>query len=683
MKNKKLIYLLMIAFMFGTVGQLHHPVKGEKDETTMLSEVLEEIPEQPDKDASNYIVMTNEKSDIENTMETVKITENTAEKLQNQFADVIIEEDFNMTANTTENIKKKKLLEKWLQAEEKEYAKTKDSEWNIRAINAEHLAAENGKRRKPKVAVLDSGIDFVSGIDLAGSVNLVEEENTAAGSQDLTGHGTGIASVIAGNADNVIQGVNPHVDLYSVKVLDKNNGSPISRIIQGIYWCIEHDINIINMSFSSPVYSVALEKAVKDAYEANILMIGAVGNHADRVEYPAAFDEVMAVAATNPNSELSSFSNTGEELDIAAPGEKIKVLGFFGLNGVTHGTSIAVPQVVGAASLLWQRDLSKSNDFIRNLMVYSAKKISGTDQCGLLDAKYALDSYDDFSKSSENNDLLLKKTIPQNTEKPKSFDSVNDEESYAEGRWGGHDILAGYGLSQNKVVDSKAIAIIKAGSVYPDKDKGMLGSVCSEYHGDYRVNYIACYEYVTRIAQNNGKAAGIPRTDIYGLSSDSYGWIKMDFTSSQVGSSTWGNIFSNIKVNNVSVGDSSKHRMYFTWGIALHILQDTFAHGTYRKFDGKRIVDGTPNSSQIGKGDEKGTVPGRWKAAELASKISIYSMLIGAVGDYYDIDYALKNQTYTKPLDLFLKKNLLKYAKVNSTGLTSAETKRFKAANKD
>ena len=166
--------------------------------------------------------------------------------------------------------------------------------------------------------------------DLAKSVNLVPEEKSITQMfLDLTGHGTGIASIIAGNDEGDIQGINPNVELYSVKVLDKENKAPLSRIIEGIYWCIENDVNIINMSFGTPVCSYAMEKAVQDAYDANILMVGASGNHADNVEYPAAFDEVMAVAATNTNSEIAAFSNTGEKLEVAAPGEKIKAAGFF------------------------------------------------------------------------------------------------------------------------------------------------------------------------------------------------------------------------------------------------------------------------------------------------------------------------------------------------------------------
>ncbi len=311
----------------------------------------------------------NEENFIDNNIIVAELSEQEAEEL-NENSNIIIEEDLVLEASKVKSgSKSKKELYKRVKKERMKTKEKREAEWNLQAINVDKVDKKANTKDKVKVAVLDSGVDFISGINLVKSVNFVETEDyVATYYQDLTGHGTNIASVIAGTEDNVVQGVNSNVELYSVKVLDQNNQAPISRIVEGIYWCIENDINIINMSFGTVTYSKALKKAIKDAYKANILMVAAAGNHDSDVEYPAAFEEVMAVAATNTESEISDFSNTGEELDVAAPGEKVRVLGFFGMNGITHGTSIAVPQVVGVASLLWEQDLSKSNEFIRQLI---------------------------------------------------------------------------------------------------------------------------------------------------------------------------------------------------------------------------------------------------------------------------------------------------------------------------
>ena len=660
--------------------------KNEKAYNKVLNTIDEEVVENVENLADNNIIVA-------------ELSEQEAGKL-NEDSNIIVEEDLVLEASKVKpgSKSKKQLYEELEKADRIKKENTK-SEWNLQAINVDNVDINTNKEQKTKVAVLDSGVDFIAGVNLVETVNFVEnEDNITVWYQDLTGHGTSIASVIAGDGENVVQGVNPNVDLYSVKVLDKNNQAPISRIVQGIYWCIENDINIINMSFGTATYSKTLEKAVKDAYKANILMVAAAGNHNSNVEYPAAFEEVMAVAATDTESEISDFSNVGEELDVAAPGEKVRVLGFFGLNGVTHGTSIAVPHVVGVASLLWEKDMSKSNEFIRQLITYSSKDISNTNDCGLLDAGYALQIYDDFEKKFTETDFVTEESIPENNELAETFDEIEDDLSYVEGRWWSsgddkkeddHKDLAEYGARKNGITDATILAILKAGAIYPDrKDSGMNGGTTDnpQYHGGFKdavgddVNYIACYEFITRIALKNGNASSITNHNtIYGLGKDNYDWIKADFTGNGVGWLTWSQIFSGIKVNGTAIADTNEHRKYFTWGIALHILGDTFAHKTYRKSDKKLIVHGTPNSSQITGADNPNVVKGRWEAAKLAIKSSIECLLINDYGDFNEIVYALKKQPVTNNAQLFLKKRLSKY--VDSNGGTVS--KYVKNANID
>ncbi len=615
-----------------------------------------------------------------NNIIVAKLSEQEAQEL-NEDSNIIIEENLVLEASIVKpGSKSKKELYKRLKKEQKKTKEKREAEWNLQAINVDEVDKKAKTKDKVKVAVLDSGVDFISGINLAKSVNFVETEDwVATYYQDLTGHGTNIASVIAGTEDNVVQGVNPNVELYSVKVLDKNNQAPISRIVEGLYWCIENDINIINMSFGTAAYSKTLEKAIEDAYKANILMVAAAGNHDSDVEYPAAFEEVMAVAATNTESEISDFSNTGEELDVAAPGEKVKVLGFFGMNGVTHGTSIAVPQVVGVASLLWEQDLSKSNEFIRQLINYSSKNIENTNDCGLLDAGYASDIYEEFEKNFLETDFEIKEFIPDNNEAVGTFKEVEDDLSYVEGRWlkAGHQSLVASGAKKNGVTNTTELAVLKAGAVYPDSTESEMNGLedNAEYHGGYMdiggndTNYIACYEFVTRIALNKGKASTINRSTIKGLGQASYEWIKWDFEGEGAGAVTWKKIFSDLNVSN-----TDKNKKYFTWGIALHILGDTFAHKTYRKSDKKLIVHAKNYNNpdtQISGADDQTVVKGRWVVAEAAIDYSIDCLVSNNYGDCAEIINALEKQTYTSNSQLFLKKRLSRYVQGNGGTVTS------------
>lgn len=517
------------------------------------------------------------------------------------------------------------------------------------------------------MAVLDSGVDYVSGVDLTGYANLVEEEGYVPEMfQDLTGHGTGIAGIISGNGESGIYGINPNAKLYSVRVLDKDNKAPLSRIIRGIYWCIENDMNIINMSFGTPIYSKALESAVKDAYEAGILMIAAAGNNGGDVEYPAAFDEVMAVAATDTKAQISEFSNTGDELEIAAPGEKICTTGYFGGCVVTHGTSIAVPHVTGAASLLWEKDLGKSNTFIRRLLEQSAKDIEGTDECGLLDVAYALESYDSFAESFQEGDQISDGALWENPGEPEQFEYVDEDENYVEGRWGqgDHSIALDKGYQDSGIsFNSYQIQWLKEGIVYPDNwwrpDKGDTKPKHQPWHGywmykskyGYRVNkfinYAAVVEMVTSIALDAGDVSNYTNyKDIDGIDERLFEDLRdtiKDWYSNGTGSGSW--------------QWTADNRKFYLYGCGLHVLTDIFSHSS-ATYKNTRITH-TQNESTSA--DRVEYYPGRYNAAKKAVTKALRSLHNGVWTDGYEILYGLKN-TYRSTNSTYhlidLKKNI-------------------------
>ena len=173
--------------------------------------------------------------------ETVKNTENLAQ-----------EDSEETETEDIEKVKKREFKAKLREARNNASETEVEADWNLQVINVDEVNTNARSIQKVKVALLDSGVDYVDGIDLADSINFVEEEDYVVPMyQDLTGHGTGIASIICANGEGGIKGVNPNVDLYSVKVLDGENKAPLSRIIKGIYLCIDNNINIINMSFGT------------------------------------------------------------------------------------------------------------------------------------------------------------------------------------------------------------------------------------------------------------------------------------------------------------------------------------------------------------------------------------------------------------------------------------------------
>ncbi len=180
------------------------------------------------------------------------------------------------------------------------------------------------------VAVLDSGIQ--GGHEdlpvLAGGFSYYDE---SAYDTDGNGHGTHVGGIVAAQVNSVgVVGTAPGVDLYSVKVLNSSGSGSVSSIIAGIDWAVENHVHIISMSLGTTEYSASLKNACDAAYAAGHLVIAAAGNSGNlsgtgtNMEYPAMFDSVIAVGATDSADGRASFSSTGDQLELMAPGDSIQ-----------------------------------------------------------------------------------------------------------------------------------------------------------------------------------------------------------------------------------------------------------------------------------------------------------------------------------------------------------------------
>ncbi|PSL42428.1 subtilisin [Salsuginibacillus halophilus] len=231
------------------------------------------------------------------------------------------------------------------------------------------------------VAVLDTGIDG-SHHDL----NVVGGESFVSGEpdpmNDENGHGTHVAGTVAALDNGTgLLGMAPDVDLHAVKVLGADGGGTLSGIAQGIEWAITNDMDVINMSLGGDFGSQALEEASDNAEAAGVMNIAAAGNSGESwfggstIGYPAAYDSVMAVGATDENDQRASFSSVGDSLEIMAPGVNINSTYPGNTYESLNGTSMASPHVAGAAALMLDDDPSLSNDDIRNQLNDNAEPL--------------------------------------------------------------------------------------------------------------------------------------------------------------------------------------------------------------------------------------------------------------------------------------------------------------------
>jgi subtilisin family serine protease len=208
-----------------------------------------------------------------------------------------------------------------------------------------------------KVAVIDTGIDLEhQDVTVAGGVSFV---SGVASPDDDNGHGTHVAGSIAAVNNTIgVLGVAPQASLYAVKVLNKDGSGSWSSVIAGIDWSISNGMQIVSMSLGASTAPSAMQTAVLAAYSAGIVLVAAAGNAGNsfavgsNVAYPAKFQEVIAVAAVDETDARASFSSTGSEVELSAPGVNVLSTTLNNTYSSFSGTSMATPHVSGLAALL-------------------------------------------------------------------------------------------------------------------------------------------------------------------------------------------------------------------------------------------------------------------------------------------------------------------------------------------
>jgi subtilisin len=230
--------------------------------------------------------------------------------------------------------------------------------WELQEIDAEPAHMANHTGAGIKIAVLDTGIDYTHP-ELApsykGGYDFINNDSDP---MDDNGHGTHVAGILAAARDGKgIVGIAPDAEIYAIKVSDNRGSGSFSGLVKGIDWSIENGMDIVTMSITGKGGSMALAKAVQAAYnDHGLVLVAAVGNGQGEVLYPAAYEEVIGVGSVTKESELSSFSRTGSEVELVAPGSGIKSAAIGGDYRLSSGTSMATPLVTGSIALLLGSD---------------------------------------------------------------------------------------------------------------------------------------------------------------------------------------------------------------------------------------------------------------------------------------------------------------------------------------
>ncbi len=236
------------------------------------------------------------------------------------------------------------------------------------------------------VAVIDTGVDYTHP-DLAANIWTNSGEiagnghdddgngyvddihgydfyNNDGDPMDDHGHGTHVAGTIGAVGDNGlgVVGVAWHVQIMALKFLNASGNGYLSDAIAALGYAVRMGAKVSNNSYSGEDQAPAIANAIASARDGGHIFVAAAGNTGTNTDvrpaYPSSytFDNLVAVAATDRNDQVASFSNYGlKSVDLAAPGVDILSTSKGGQYAVQSGTSMAAPYVTGAIALVWDR----------------------------------------------------------------------------------------------------------------------------------------------------------------------------------------------------------------------------------------------------------------------------------------------------------------------------------------
>ncbi|MFH2019879.1 MAG: S8 family serine peptidase [archaeon] len=203
-----------------------------------------------------------------------------------------------------------------------------------------------------------------AGWDLSGSITTLDDDNP----MDDHGHGTHVSGII-GSIDPTYRGVSPGARIVPVKAMDSSGDGNTTDVMAAIEFCIENkerfNISVITLSLGGGTYSgycdstpgiyTLFSELVNEAVNQGIMVVAASGNvgSSTGIAFPACLENVTSVGATTKADAVDvSYSNSGNNLDLLAPGSDITSALLGGGFISDSGTSMSAPFVSGAAILL-------------------------------------------------------------------------------------------------------------------------------------------------------------------------------------------------------------------------------------------------------------------------------------------------------------------------------------------
>ncbi|MBA3414230.1 MAG: S8 family serine peptidase [Chloroflexia bacterium] len=266
--------------------------------------------------------------------------------------------------------------------------------YGLEQIGADRIACVDG--RGVVVAVIDTGVDL-NHPDLRSRLAPGWNAFTGrhGGANDAVvgssaGHGTHVAGIVLQTA--------PRAKVLPIKALDGKGAGQAFVLARAIFYAIDKDVEVINLSLGAADNSVVVAESIDEAVEAQTVVVASAGNsgRAAPVEYPVVLAGVIGVTATDQRDRLPGFASTNGSVDLAAPG--LRIASTFPVrsnlpsrHAIWSGTSMAAPWVAGTVALLLDKKPAMTLDQVTERLLATAEPLPTADTGGgRLDARAAV-----------------------------------------------------------------------------------------------------------------------------------------------------------------------------------------------------------------------------------------------------------------------------------------------------
>ncbi|QNS03777.1 type VII secretion-associated serine protease mycosin [Streptomyces xanthii] len=276
--------------------------------------------------------------------------------------------------------------------------------WALQRVNLDDLW-QSATGKGVRVAVIDTGVDvknpqLKSAVDVASGGNYlppkddkgkkIEGRGNAKGTTDTVGHGTRVAGIIAARkaSGTGFVGLAPEATIIPIKQNDAEGHGNSDDLADAINHAIRQRADVINISQDTEKAlepGSTLETAVNAALRKNIVVVASAGNDGlggnVKKTYPASYKGVLAVAASDRNNERAAFSQSNDDVGVAAPGVDMISTVPLGGHCSDNGTSFSAPYVAAVAALIKQHHKDwTAQEVVAQIEQTAERSINGRDR---------------------------------------------------------------------------------------------------------------------------------------------------------------------------------------------------------------------------------------------------------------------------------------------------------------